>query len=246
MTELALIGGSGLSSMPGLELQDVQELHTPYGDPSGPLLTGRVQGCELHFLARHGEAHHLAPHQVNYRANLWALHQAGARRIIGINTVGAIAELPLGSVVVPDQLIDYSWGREHSFSSGGEVLHIDFTVPFDEGLRTALIDAARALDLSCIEAATYAATQGPRLETAAEVDRLERDGCDIVGMTLMPEAALARELGIAYACCSVVVNAAAGRGGGASIDDQVAASRAKGVETLLRLLNQFLLVSSAK
>jgi len=212
----AIIGGTGLAELEGLQVEREEHMDTPWGAPAAPLLHGSLAGRPVLFLARHGRDHRLAPHELNYRANTWALRQAGARRVIAVNAVGGIgAGFAPGTLVVPHQLIDYSWGRAHTFSEGnGEApQHVDFTEPYSAGLRKRLLDSAARAGLPAKDGAVYAVTQGPRLETAAEVDRLERDGCDIIGMTGMPEAGLARELGLEYACCAVVVNWAAGRGG---------------------------------
>ena len=170
------------------------------------------------FLTRHGDGHVIAPHEINYRANLWALRAVKAVDVISIATVGGIrADLLPGTLVIPDQIIDYTWGRVPTLGSMGKrgVTHIDFTHPYCETMRQKLLEAARAADEKVVDGGTYAATQGPRLETAAEIGRLERDGADMVGMTGMPEAALARELGLCYAAIAVVVNQAAGRGASA-------------------------------
>lgn len=212
---LGVIGGSGLARLDNLTAPRKQSVQTPYGKPSAPLITGKMAGRRTLFLARHGDGHVLAPHEINYRANLWALFKAGARDVIALNTVGGIRpDLAPGTLVVPDQIIDYTWGRIGSFGPlrGRGVVHIDFTHPYCESLRRRLLAAAKMAGETVVDGATYAATQGPRLETAAEITRLERDGADIVGMTGMPEAALARELGLCYAAISVVVNHAAGRG----------------------------------
>ncbi|QJR09969.1 S-methyl-5'-thioinosine phosphorylase [Usitatibacter rugosus] len=211
---LAIIGGSGLTQLANLEITSRQIVRTPYGEPSGPLTFGRVGGRDIAFLARHGYAHTLAPHEINYRSNIWALHSRGVKCIAAVCTVGGITPAhPAGSLAVPDQLIDYTWGRRSTFFEGAEqpVTHIDFTNPYDETAREMCISAARDAGVAIVPGGTYAATQGPRLETRAEVDRLERDGATIVGMTGMPEAALARELGMQYAVIAVVVNSAAGR-----------------------------------
>lgn len=211
---VAIIGGTGLTRLDGLEIHGESMPDTPWGETSAPLIHGDLAGQPVIFLARHGHPHHIPPHQVNYRANLWALHQAGARQVVGINAVGGIhPAMGPAHLVVPDQLIDYTWGRGHTFFEGSleGVTHIDFTFPYAAGVRQVLIDAARGQGLPCSEAGVYAATQGPRLETAAEVLRLERDGCDIIGMTGMPEAALAAELELDYACLALVVNWAAGK-----------------------------------
>ena len=213
--DLAVIGGSGLYRFPGLANVSRRALDTPYGAASGEVVLGEFAGKRLAFLARHGESHTLTPHRVNYRANLWALHALGARRVIGVNAVGGIrADMGPRTLVVPDQLIDYTHGRITSFcdSEGAEVKHIDFSEPYTASLRQALVQAAQRADIPVIDGGCYGATQGPRLETRAEIARLKRDGCDLVGMTGMPEAALARELGLEYACLALVANFAAGCG----------------------------------
>ena len=215
MTDLAIIGGTGLASLNGLEITRREMVHTPYGQPSGPLMHGRFAGHNVVFLPRHGYAHTIPPHRVNYRANIWALHHIGVRRVLAVAAVGGIrSDMLPGSIAFPDQLIDYTYGRAHTFFEQDldQVTHIDFTEPYDPVLRAQLIDAAHKASLTCVTDGTYAATQGPRLETAGEITRLERDGCDVVGMTGMPEAALAREMQLAYACCAVIANWAAGKG----------------------------------
>ena len=212
---LAILGGSGLSQLPGLEDIRRTALATPYGEPSGPLAFGRIGGREVVFLARHGEAHTIAPHQINYRANIWALKEAGAKEIASVATVGGIRrEFGPGALAVPDQILDYTWGRASTFfeGAGAKVTHIDFTEPYSAALRARILAAAAACGEAVATSAVYATTQGPRLETAAEIARLERDGADLVGMTGMPEAALAREAGLEYAALAVVANHAAGRG----------------------------------
>lgn len=215
MSTLAIIGGTGLAQLPGLAEDRSQLMATPWGEPSAPLLHGTLAGQRVIFLPRHGAAQPMPPHKVNYRANVWALRNAGAAGIVAVNAVGGIHPVLVpGAVVIPQQLIDYSWGRAHSYFDGGDLplQHIDFTAPYSELLRRRLLDAARRIGMPVRDGGVYGVTQGPRLETAAEIDRLERDGCDLVGMTGMPEAALAREIGLEYACCAVVVNRAAGRG----------------------------------
>jgi len=215
---LGVIGGSGVSGLSGLGGARRKAMRTPYGKPSCALVSGTIRGRKVVFLARHGEGHAFAPHAVNYRANLWALRAAGVRDVVSIATVGGIrADLVSGALAVPDQIIDYTWGRVSTFGPpvARGVTHIDFTHPYCEDLRRRLLDAAAAAGEPVCDGGTYAATQGPRLETAAEIDRLERDGAHMVGMTGMPEAALARELGLCYAAIAVVANAAAGRGASA-------------------------------
>ena len=211
---LAVIGGSGLSQLANLDVSHREVLRTPYGEPSGAVTFGQICGRPVAFLARHGYGHTIPPHEVNYRANIWALAQRGALAIISVASVGSIrADLKPGDIVIPHQIIDYTWGRKSTFHEGPDctLTHIDFTEPYDRALRERLIAAAAATGIPVSLGAVYAATQGPRLETAAEINRYERDGVDVVGMTGMPEAALAREIGVPYAAISVVSNYAAGR-----------------------------------
>ena len=213
---LAVIGGSGLTQLANLEMSHREVVRTPYGDPSGAVTFGRIRGRPVAFLARHGYGHTILPHEINYRANIWALARQGATAIVSVASVGGIrADLKPGDIVVPHQIIDYTWGRKSTFHEGSNcrVIHVDFTEPYDRALRERLLAAARAAGIAVSDSAVYAATQGPRLETAAEIDRYERDGADAVGMTAMPEAVLARELGVPYAAISIVANYAAGRGG---------------------------------
>lgn len=224
MTDVAIIGGTGLSSLSGLEVTGREVVYTPYGAPSGPFTRGRMAGAEVIFLARHGYGHTIPPHKVNYRANIWALHSLGVRRVIAVASVGGItsAYAP-GCIAVPHQLLDYTWGRACTyFERDLEIVtHVDFTAPYTESLRAALLVSAADVGVAVVDGGVYAAVQGPRLETAAEVDRLERDGADMVGMTGMPEAVLARELDLEYACLAVVSNHAAGRGT-STIHEQIA------------------------
>jgi len=213
MTQLGIIGGTGLDQLDGLVVEGSREMETPFGPPSGSLVEGRLGSAPVVFLHRHGSPRVIPPHQVNYRANIWALHALGVTDVVAINAVGGIApRMKPGELIIPDQLIDYTWGREHTFDDGasGSLQHVDFTEPYDRELREALIAVARKTKIDHQDNGTYGATQGPRLETAAEIRRMAQDGCDIVGMTGMPEAALARELGMAYATICMVVNAAAG------------------------------------
>jgi 5'-methylthioadenosine phosphorylase len=215
---LAIIGGSGLSQLANLEITRRQVVRTPYGEPSSPATFGHLGGVEIVFMARHGYGHTLAPHEINYRANVWALRELGAQEVIAVNSVGGIAAaLGPGVLAVPDNLLDYTSGRPHTFFEGADqpVTHVDFTWPFDGQVRGALLDAGRAAGLAVHDGGVYATTNGPRLESAAEIDRLERDGAAMVGMTGMPEAGLARELGLPYAMLALAVNWAAGRGNSA-------------------------------
>ena len=222
---LGIIGGSGLTQLANLDVAHREVVRTPYGEPSGPLSFGRIGAQDVVFVARHSYGHTIPPHLVNYRANIHALESSGVTRIISVASVGGIrSDLGPGVLVVPHQIIDYTWGREMTFQSGGDgpVVHVDFTEPYDAAVRTLLLDACRRIGEDVTDGAVYAATQGPRLETAAEIDRLQRDGADLVGMTGMPEAALARELGLPYAALCLVANWAAGRADsahGISFDD---------------------------
>ncbi len=214
---LAIIGGSGFQRLPGLQVSEAKSLDTPFGAISAPLVHGRLAGHPVLFLPRHGEGHRLPPHRINYRANLWALRAGGARRVLGLAAVGGItAGFGPRAFAVPDQLIDYTHGRAQSFHDDDAVAvtHLDFTEPYCPELRIDLLRACAAAGVAAAAHATYGVTQGPRLETAAEIARMERDGCDLVGMTGMPEAVLARELGLCYASLAFVVNWAAGKGEG--------------------------------
>lgn len=241
--ELAIIGGSGLSSLKMLEITEREIVHTPYGEPSSPLVMGTVCGKEVVFLARHGTSHTIPPHKVNYRANVWALKNMGVERVIAVAAVGGIrADMRPGEIVFPDQIIDYTWSRQHTYfeSDLSHVTHVDFSQPYCAELRAQLIACAAELDLHAVATGTYGATQGPRLETAAEINRMERDGCDLVGMTGMPETALARELGLCYATCAVVANWAAGRGAAEISMEDIDVNLKTGMEKVRRLFEQLL------
>ena len=241
--KIGIIGGTGLTRLEGLEITDQIEIDTPYGKPSGPLLTGTYSGREIIFLARHGDPHTIPPHRVNYQANIWALKEAGVQDIIAVNAVGGISrEMSPERIVVPDQVIDYTWSRNHTFFEDDieQVVHIDFTHPYDEKLRRIIIDAADKANMHIMEEGTYGATQGPRLESAAEIVRMQEDGCNIVGMTGMPETALARELAIRYACISLVVNWAAGKGDETITMEIIEQHLKHGMEQVLVLLGHVL------
>jgi len=244
--ELAVIGGTGVYALGDLA-DVVSQMHeTPYGQPSGPVRIGMLDGHRVAFLARHGEGHSVAPHRINYRANLAALQMAGARRVVALNTVGGItANCGPGALVCPTQLIDYTWGRISTLGEedGSDVLHVDFGDPYTAGLRGDILAAARRAQVPMVDGGCYGATQGPRLETKAEIARLRRDGCDLVGMTGMPEAGLARELGLDYACIGIVANWAAGEG--PEVDavitlDEVLANVATATAGVARVLREML------
>ena len=212
---LAVIGGTGVYKLAQLDDVQTHEVQTRFGSPSGPVRVGTLLGHRVAFLARHGEGHSLPPHRINYRANLAALQQIGAQRVLALNTVGGIAEGYGPRVLAcPDQLIDYTWGRISTIceEEGSEVVHVDFGHPYSPLFRGKVLAAAKVTGAKVVDGGCYGATQGPRLETIAEIARLRRDGCDLVGMTGMPEAGLARELGLDYACLAIVANWAAGCG----------------------------------
>ncbi len=236
---LAIIGGSGLYQLAELENSEEKQLETPYGTPSAAFVCGQLHGKNLVFLPRHGAQHSIPPHQINYRANIWGLKQLGVSQIIAVAAVGGITSaMQPAALCVPDQLIDYSYGREHTFFADNpeQVTHIDFTWPYTESLRQQLLTTAEQLELKIESQGTYGCTQGPRLETAAEIKRMENDGCDLVGMTGMPEAALAREMEMEYAALAVVANWAAGKTDEEISMDEIVANLNKGMEKAIRLL----------
>jgi len=207
---LAVIGGTGLSQFDEWPVKQRHQVKTDFGEPSAAIIEISTPKGKVFFLPRHGETHSIAPHQINYRANIAALHSLGVTDIIAIAAVGGItAELAPGTLVCPDQLIDYTYGRKQTFfeQEFAANKHIDFSYPYDATLRKVILKGSSN---AVLDGGTYGATQGPRLETAAEIKRLAQDGCTMVGMTGMPEAALARELGLNYACLALVVNWAAG------------------------------------
>lgn len=241
MSLIAIVGGTGLTELDGLELTESRVVDTPYGAPSAPLEFGRFGHKEVVFLARHGKGHTVPPHQVNYRANIQALKQVGVKDIIAVNAVGGInPDMGAESLVVPDQIVDYTWGREFTFADQGNVIHVDFTFPYADTLRQSLLAAAAKLSIKVHDGGVYGATQGPRLESIAEINRMERDGCDIVGMTGMPEASLAREAELNYACLSLVVNMAAGRSDGIITMEDIERAIGNGMGNARAILQQFL------
>ncbi|SMF95029.1 5'-methylthioadenosine phosphorylase [Methylomagnum ishizawai] len=243
MTRIAIIGGTGLTRLPDFSIVRRAVVSTPYGTPSADLVYGRFHGQDVVFLARHGDPHTIPPHKVNYRANLSALKQVGIERVVAVAAVGGIrADMGPGVLTVPDQIIDYSYGRAHTFFEDGleHVTHIDFTRPYNETLRQKLLGAAQATGIPMVDGGTYGCTQGPRLETAAEIARMERDGCALVGMTGMPEAALAREAGLDYACCAVVANWAAGKVEGEITLADIEANLQRGMADLAVVLKRFI------
>ncbi|WP_296257102.1 MULTISPECIES: S-methyl-5'-thioinosine phosphorylase [unclassified Pseudomonas] len=243
MTVYAIIGGTGLTHLEGLTIRQSLPVNTPYGAPSGEIQIGELAGREVMFLARHGHPHRLPPHKINYRANIWALKQAGAQAILAVNAVGGIhPDMGTGHFCVPHDLVDYTSGREHTFFADDleQVTHIDFSHPYSHPLRTRLIAALTAEGCRFSDVGVYGCTQGPRLETAAEIVRLQRDGCDIVGMTAMPEAALARELELEYACLALVVNPAAGNGAAVISMAEIEQALHHGIDTVRAVLSRVL------
>lgn len=243
MRRHAIIGGSGLDRLGALQIERRRQVMTPYGAPSGPLCEGLFDGHPVVFLPRHGEDHRLPPHLINYRANIAALKAAGVTDVLAVTAVGGIGpDAAPGRLVLPDQIIDYTYGREHTFSDGTSNLveHIDFTEPYTARLRELLLGAASAAACNLVPTGVYGATQGPRLETAAEIARMARDGCTIVGMTGMPEASLAREAGLGYATVSLVVNWGAGIGGKAISHAEILQHLEHGMAAVLRLLSSAL------
>lgn len=238
MARIGVIGGSAFSFADDMEDVHEQQIDTPYGQPSSSVRIGTIGDRKVAILARHGTDHSILPHAINYRANLWALSSVGVDTVVALATVGGIeSECAPGSIVIPDQILDYTHSREHTFSPlDGELFHIDFTEPYCGGLRDILIDCAADLDIEVRTAGTYAATQGPRFESAAEIRKYDRDGADIVGMTGMPEVCLARELGICYATIALVVNFAAGIGGSRISVDEIRQAHGRGMQHVNRLL----------
>ena len=243
MPKIAIIGGTGLNKIPGLTLNDQNPVQTPFGSPSADLITGKIQNRTVIFLARHGNPHTIPPHKINYRANIWALKSMGVEQIIAVAAVGGITEaMQPARIVVPDQIIDYTYSRKHTFfeDTTEPVKHIDFSNPYTENLRAQLTAAAHSLQLNICSSGVYGATQGPRLETAAEILRMQKDGCDLVGMTGMPETALARELKIDYANICVVANWAAGKSDGEITMQEIEQNLILGMADISKLLAKFL------
>ena len=239
MTKLAIIGGTGLTQLSDLTIIKRDKLNTPYGPPSADFITGELNQKEVIFLARHGNPHTIAPHKINYRANIWGLKHMGVEQIVAVAAVGGITEKMVPAhIAIPDQIIDYSHGRKHTFfeDENYPVTHIDFTYPYNQKLRSALISAAAKANINISPIGTYGCAQGPRLETAAEIKRMEKDGCDLVGMTGMPEAALAKELGMDYAALSVVANWAAGKTDGEITMEEIEQHLHLGMANIVLLL----------
>jgi len=239
-SKLGIVGGTGLTRLKGLEIVRREVVHTPYGEPSGAFTTGKLFGREIVFLARHGYSHQIPPHQVNYRANIWAFKHLGIEQLIAFAAVGGITEeMQAERIVVPNQIIDYTYSRPHTFFEHdlSSVTHIDFSEPYCPELRETIIKAVVKAQVDAVTMGVYGATQGPRLETAAEINRLERDGCDIVGMTGMPEAVLAKELELCYAAIAIVANRAAGRSPGEITMKDIQETLDKGIHQGAKILD---------
>lgn len=243
METLAIIGGTGLDSLGILDVHKREVIDTPYGSPSGAITRGTIFNREILFLPRHGYSHSYPPHKINYRANLWALRELGAEKVLAIAAVGGIrSDMVPSRLVIPDQVIDYTYGRVSTFfdDENDKVVHIDFTHPYCEDLRQQIIRAATFSNVEVVKEGIYGATQGPRLETAAEINRMEKDGCSIVGMTGMPEASLAKEIDLCYATCAIVANWAAGKSDTEITMEEVNANIEKGLLSLVSLLKSLL------
>jgi len=239
MAKLAIIGGTGLSALDGLDILEQHRVSTPFGSPSSDILECELHGKTVFFLPRHGAKHTIPPHKINYRANIWALHYLGVDRIVAVAAVGGIrGDLAPSVLAVPDQIIDYTYGREQSFYSDDFTSdkHIDFSYPYDENIRQQLLQSALNNKITIVNGGTYGATQGPRLESAAEIKRMAQDGCAMVGMTGMPEATLARELNIAYGTCALMVNWAAGLSDGLITMAQIEQTLAGGMTQVKQIL----------
>ncbi|MFT5716431.1 MAG: 5'-deoxy-5'-methylthioadenosine phosphorylase [Oleiphilaceae bacterium] len=240
---IGIIGGTGLTKLEGLEVLESKWVDTPFGEPSAALTFGRIAGKDLVFLARHGDPHKIPPHKVNYRANISALKQTGVSQIIAVNAVGGIHQsLGPSEVAIPDQIIDYTYGREHTIydSNSEELDHIDFSFPYSQNVRLLLLSSASKVNVDALDGGTYGATQGPRLETSAEIAKYKRDGCDLIGMTGMPEAALAREFDIDYACLALSVNWAAGLSDSIITMDDIHQAIEQGMGKIHKILTAFI------
>jgi len=242
-TLTAIIGGTGLTQYPGLEIDREELIDTPLGAPSAPLVFASLHGQPVVFIARHGHPHKFPPNKINYRANMLALQQVGVTHIIAVNAVGGITPaMGAEAICIPDQIIDYTFGRDDTYFDGvyKPLDHVDFSYPYDGALSEKLFAAANSIKEKVQMGGVYAATQGPRLETVAEILRLEKDGCHVVGMTGMPEAVLARELNIPYACIALVVNPAAGKSEGVITMDDIYLALEHGVSKVQKIITAYL------
>lgn len=241
---LAIIGGTGLNAPTLFQQDGLLDVVTPWSEVAVPVQTGHWQGKPCLFLPRHGAGHSIPPHKINYRANIWALREAGATAVVAVNAVGGIApDTGPAEVILPHDVIDYTWGREHTYFDGSQtadlpsVSHVDVSDIYDTELLAKTAAAAKTAGIEIVDGGVFAITQGPRLETPAEINRLERDGCAIVGMTAMPEAALAKEIELPYVNLAVSVNWAAGRGEG-DIHAEIEQSLAAGIAKVAAIITQ--------
>lgn len=247
MPKVGIIAGSGFYDFEGVSVKDVRKVSTPYGEPSDSYRICEFGGLEFVFLARHGSPHRLQPHKINYRANIWGLRDLGVERILSINAVGGInTGIRPGDIVITDQIIDITSGRANTFYDGDEVIHIDFTAPYCTELRDVLLKAGSRNEITLVNGGTYVSVNGPRLETAAEIALFARNGGDVVGMTGMPEACLARELEICFSCIAVVTNSAAGLSSGRLTATEVVATMKVSMKRLRSLLMTTLCTIPAK
>lgn len=247
MIEIGIIAGSGLQELGCEEIVETITLETPFGEPSDLYRICSISGAKAAFLPRHGIPHHIPPHKINYRANIWGFKKLGIRKVISINAVGGIKEgLKPGVIVIPDQVFDMTHGRENTFFDKDEVVHIDLTEPFCKGLRELLFCAAENIGIPLVRSGTYACTNGPRLETGAEIRYFSTIGADIVGMTVMPEASLAREAEICYASISVVTNYAAGISKSKLTTEEVIDTMRSSIQKIGLLLKEFILLSQER
>lgn len=243
MPEIGIIAGSGIRELGCEEVLATKRVETPYGEPSDIYRVCNISGIEIVFLPRHGIPHRIPPHKINYRANLWGFRSLGVKKIISINAVGGIKEgLKPGDILLPDQVIDMTHGRESTFFDREEVVHIDFTEPFCSGLRDLLCCAGERAEIPLVRSGTYLCTNGPRLETRAEILYFSKIGADVVGMTLMPEASLARELEICLASISVITNYAAGISKGRLTTTEVIETMKSTIQRIKTLLREFLII----
>lgn len=241
MPKIGVIGGSGLYEIEGLRVKGVQRAATPYGEPSDAYRVCELADKEFVFLSRHGSPHHIPPHRINYRANIWGFMEMGVERIMAVSAVGGIKTgLRPGDVVIPYQIIDMTHGRSNTFYDKEQVVHIDFTEPYCRELRASFMLAGKRAAIGLKESGVYVCTNGPRLETRAEIRAFAAAGADIVGMTSMPEACLARELEICYGGIAVVTNEAAGMSESKLTAKEVVETMKMSAEIVKRLLMETL------
>jgi 5'-methylthioadenosine phosphorylase len=234
---LGIISGSGLYELKGLKVKESLDIDTPYGKPSSFIMKCEYEGRVIHFLPRHGRSHSIPPHKVNYRANIWALKELGVQRIISVSAVGGInKDYTPGRIVIGDQIMDFTKNRINTFFDSSDVVHVDFTYPFCDDMRKIMIETVGRIKMDVVKEGIYIAVEGPRLETASEIEHYRSAGADIVGMTGMPEAVLAREAEICYAGIYVVTNYAAGIKEGKLTTDEVVETMKGSMDKIKELL----------